>query len=153
MKKFPIEICILDCNSSRINPYLIACGLGPHAGNPRIKRYNIIVVVSMRADETVRFHGGRESNRIGVGLSPENLGQSAATKSLRTGEGAAPGCKAASRLFGGEDLAGGGAGPDWLPGTCIADWQPTAAPDVVVAGRAAGSGGLDGFLSPHTPNQ
>ncbi len=79
-----------------MNPYLITCGLGHHAGNPRIKRCNIIVVVSMAADEIVRFHGGRESNRIGVGLSSENIGQSSATKSLRTGEGAPPGCKAAA---------------------------------------------------------
>ncbi len=73
--------------------------------------------------------------------------------SFRTGEGAAPGCKAASRLCAGEDPAGGAAGADWLPGGCIADCQPAAAAEVVVAGRAAGSRGLDCFLSPHTTKQ
>lgn len=68
---------------------------------------------------------------------------------IRAGEGAAPGCKAASRLCAGEDQACGGAGADWLSGGCLADCQPAAAADVVVAGSAAGNGGLDGILASH----
>ena len=65
---------------------------------------------------------------------------------MRAGEGAAPGCKAAGRLGSADIQARGGAGADWLSGGCLADYQPAAEAEIVVAASAAGYEGLDGIL-------